>query len=192
MKTLPLALLLLAALFAPGCASRQTLYLQNPTTKQLLGPIHLTPGAALTFPRGTNIVVRPTAEQLDLHATLSQTMIPEVEFRNSYLEEALEFLWSRLPPAANVTCDYDPTGFVNAPKPPPLKPDPFVETTAADKKAHQMAEKRRYMIPAVTFSVRDISFITALEILCHYTGFSFTVEGRAIKIRPKLVEQENG
>lgn len=176
-----------------GCSSPNRLYLQRPTTGEILGPLSLATQEKIEIAGEKYLVVHPTAQELAVQRILSDTIIPVIDFRGGHsTSDAFAFLWRHVPPG--LTYSLDLRGYVRWSSSGPSEPDPFEDTPTVEIKGCERVpvERFRRMVPVPSFSARNIPLIEAVKILCERSHLDFQIEGGVVKVKPKCVQQSPG
>ena len=169
-KTMIRRTMLLLCLALVGC--RAPTYLRDPQSGAVYGPVHPTQSPTIQIGQRDLALVKPMPGQEDTFRILT-TRFPEYELRSTDLHNAVQEMNRMIVARYPRTKVRIVLGSFTQPD------DPFSEQTGA-------------YIPALTFAARDMSLMTAIDIICRVSGGRFEIDGDRIWIKGDQVQQGGG
>ena len=156
--------LLLVLILGVGCAS--PLYLRDVGTGSVYGPVVPERNQTIEIPGGKLELVRPRAHERDLWRILT-TQFPEYDFRSTSIDFAVDSINRLIQeryPDTGVRVAVDLATFKHTVQ------DPFTPDQAS-------------YVPMLTFSARDASLMSVLDILCQVCEAHLEVVDETITIK---------
>jgi hypothetical protein len=168
---MPKLVTMVIVLFVSWSCMADEFYLKSDSTGKTNGPFTSDGGSKVVLDGKSYTVVTKTLSPIE--KKLSSIMIPEVEFRNANINDAILFTQS-------ATVEYDKAGGngVNIALT-PLKETPKQNVTA-DKSTN--TTRTENLEPAVTISLRNVSALDLIKAICENTGYKYKVSEKIVTL----------
>ena len=147
------------------------------TQGELFGPFMLREGETIKLGFESARIVFPSQRQIEFRKKISQTIIPELSFRQANVRDVIEFL-------RQASAKYAPAGSPQGPVDIVLEADAGQPGPESVQTPPGAAE-----VPDVTFNARYISLLTAIQIVARVTDLKCLIkENRIVLLRPAKTE----